>query len=131
MMAAVEKGGGDGTADEEEEEQSVLDFDMLCSMVAMQAQKGGWAKLKLNGNKEDEEEKNLVSESGGGVFRMWEGDLVYDCFHHPQLALHSTWYLYIYISCFLLSLNSNSQQFPLLTIQRALLINCTLQLSML
>ncbi|KAI3466621.1 hypothetical protein Pfo_023284 [Paulownia fortunei] len=94
MMAAVGKGegGAAATADEEEkllmEGETVLDFDMLCSTVAMQAQKGGWGKL--NGEKEEE---NLVSECnqyGGGVFRMWEGELVYDCLADRRIAIQST-----------------------------------------
>ncbi|KAL8045907.1 hypothetical protein ABFX02_08G144100 [Erythranthe guttata] len=97
-MAAVEKGGvataaAAVAAKAEEEEQylmegeRVLDFDMLCSMVAVQAQKGGWGKL--NGGGGDREEDNLVPD-GGGVFRMWEGEIVYDCFDDRRLAIHST-----------------------------------------
>ncbi|KAL7130168.1 hypothetical protein ABFS83_13G115400 [Erythranthe nasuta] len=82
-------------AEEEErllmEEMTVLDFDMLCSTVAMQAHKGKWGKL--NGDNSNEEEDNLDSDydyGGGGVHRMWEGDLVYDFLQHRPIALQST-----------------------------------------
>ncbi|KAK6149831.1 hypothetical protein DH2020_017356 [Rehmannia glutinosa] len=91
MMAEPEKRGGTAAAEEEErllmEEVTVLDFDMLCSTVAMQAHKGKWGKL--NGDKEEE---NIVSDYyqyGGGVHRMWEGELVYDCFDDRRIALES------------------------------------------
>ncbi|CAA3022604.1 cell number regulator 5 [Olea europaea subsp. europaea] len=94
MTAVLEK--REAAAAEEEEERllmegmAVLDFDMLCSTVAMQAQKGTWGKL--NESNEDEEEAILFknNENGGGVFRMWEGELIYDCFDHRQIALQST-----------------------------------------
>ncbi|KAK6124018.1 hypothetical protein DH2020_042234 [Rehmannia glutinosa] len=53
----------------------------------MQAHKGKWGKL--NGDKEEE---NIVSDYyqyGGGVHRMWEGELVYDCFDDRRIALES------------------------------------------
>ncbi|CAA2934293.1 Hypothetical predicted protein [Olea europaea subsp. europaea] len=94
MTTVLEK--REAAAAEEEEERllmegmAVLDFDMLCSTVAMQAQKGTWGKL--NESNEDEEEAILFknNENGGGVFRMWEGELIYDCFDHRQIALQST-----------------------------------------
>lgn len=46
----------------------VLDFDMLCSSVALQSAHGSWGKLGGG----DEEQQ-------GGVLRMWEGELL-DCF---------------------------------------------------
>ncbi|KAL3820627.1 hypothetical protein ACJIZ3_006532 [Penstemon smallii] len=90
------EGGGVPTAAEEEqrllmEDVTVLDFDMLCSTVALQAQKvNNWGKL----NSENEDE-NLVSEKydykyGEGVFRMWEGEIVYDCLDDRHIALQST-----------------------------------------
>ncbi|KAL2475443.1 PLAC8 family protein [Abeliophyllum distichum] len=103
METGLEKrevGGGlaAAAAEEEEEEEerllmegiAVLDFDMLCSTVAMQAQKGTWGKL--NESNEEEEEAILYrnNENGGGVFRMWEGELIYDCFDDRQIALQST-----------------------------------------
>lgn len=93
-MAELEKRGGEQAAAAAEEERllgeevAVLDFDMLCSTVAMQAQKGKWGEL--NG---DNEEENIVSDYhdyGGGVHRMWEGELVYDCFDDRRLALQSS-----------------------------------------
>ncbi|CAI9756528.1 unnamed protein product [Fraxinus pennsylvanica] len=95
MMTGLEK--RDAAAAKQEEEEmllmegmAVLDFDMLCSTVAMQAEKGTWGKL--NESNEDEEEAILFrnNENGGGVFRMWEGELIYDCFDHRQIALQST-----------------------------------------
>ncbi|KAI4299263.1 hypothetical protein L6164_032740 [Bauhinia variegata] len=68
--------------DEEETEgllegMAVLDFDMLCSTVALQTQ-GKWTKLG------DEEEGG----ESGGVLRMWEGELL-DCFDDRRVALES------------------------------------------
>ncbi|XP_022878045.1 uncharacterized protein LOC111396029 isoform X1 [Olea europaea var. sylvestris] len=97
MTTVLEKREAAAAEEEEEEEErllmegvAVLDFDMLCSTVAMQAQKGTWGKL--NESNEDEEEAILFknNENGGGVFRMWEGELIYDCFDHRQIALQST-----------------------------------------
>lgn len=67
--------------DEEEfmEGMTVLDFDMLCSTVALQAQ-GKWRKLDDDG----EEEGGEV----GGVFRMWEGELL-DCFEDRRISVES------------------------------------------
>ncbi|KAJ7968442.1 Protein PLANT CADMIUM RESISTANCE like [Quillaja saponaria] len=60
---------------------AVLDFNMLCSTVALQTQ-GKWRK---SGTVGDEEE----GEEFGGVFRMWEGEL-FDCFDDHCVALEST-----------------------------------------
>ncbi|XP_071934971.1 uncharacterized protein [Coffea arabica] len=79
---------------EEEEKESlmekvaVLDFDMLCATVAMQSQKGKWDKLNA-GENGDEEEDIVVYGNGGGVLRMWEGELLYDCFDDRRIALQS------------------------------------------
>ncbi|XP_042031062.1 uncharacterized protein LOC121777774 [Salvia splendens] len=85
-MTELERRGGEQAAAEEErllsEEVSVLDFDMLCSTVAMQAQQGKWGKL--NGDEEAE------LGYGGGVHRMWEGELFYDCLDDRRLALQSS-----------------------------------------
>ncbi|KAF7803575.1 cell number regulator 5 [Senna tora] len=59
---------------------AVVDFDMLCSTVALQTQ-GKWGKLGSNG---DEEEGGEF----GGVLRMWEGELL-DCFEDRRIALES------------------------------------------
>ncbi|KAL3627622.1 hypothetical protein CASFOL_028985 [Castilleja foliolosa] len=102
MTSELEKRGGAAAAEKEEEaerllveEVTVLDFDMLCATVAMQAQKGNWGKL--NGG--DNEEENVVSDYkngyGGGLYRMWEGELVNDCFEDRRIALQSIccpWY---------------------------------------
>ncbi|KAK8488229.1 hypothetical protein V6N13_120036 [Hibiscus sabdariffa] len=94
-MAEVEKqekvvvNGGKMEEEEEEEEEvllegmAVLDFDMLCSTVALQTQ-GKWSKL-------ESADDPLEQESGefGGVFRMWEGDVVLDFLDDRRLALES------------------------------------------
>ncbi|KAL5054388.1 hypothetical protein RYX36_035070 [Vicia faba] len=72
----------------EEEEKllenvAVLDFDVLCSSVALKASQGKWGNL---GTTEEEEEENGVF---GGVLRMWEGEL-FDCFDHRRIAIEST-----------------------------------------
>ncbi|KAK7319589.1 hypothetical protein RJT34_04312 [Clitoria ternatea] len=70
--------------DEEEEKErlienvAVLDFDMLCSTVALHAAHGKWGKLGV-----DEEGGEI-----GGVFRMWEGEIL-DCFDDQRIALES------------------------------------------
>lgn len=102
-MVAVDK------AEEEEKERflegmPVLDFDMLCSTVALQTQ-GKWSKL------EHVEGGDVVGGEGGdfgGVLRMWEGELL-DCFDDRRIALESAWsvlsllqifYIYFSIGCF-------------------------------
>ena len=92
-MAETEKGLGAAAASAaeggEEEERllegmMVLDFDMLCSTVAMQTQ-GKWTKL-------DQCEDDFEHGGGelGGVLRMWEGELL-DCFDDRRIALESAW----------------------------------------
>ncbi|XP_061349371.1 protein PLANT CADMIUM RESISTANCE 8-like [Gastrolobium bilobum] len=76
--------------EEEENERlldgmAVLDFDMLCSTVALQAAHGKWGKL---GTEEEEEEEEEGVEFGG-VLRMWEGEIL-DCFDDRRIALEST-----------------------------------------
>ncbi|KAE8707502.1 hypothetical protein F3Y22_tig00110383pilonHSYRG00067 [Hibiscus syriacus] len=91
-MAEVEKqdkvdvNGGKKEDEEEEmllEGMAVLDFDMLCSTVASQTQ-GKWRKL-------ESAEDPLEQGSGdfGGVFRMWEGEVVLDFLDDRRLALES------------------------------------------
>ncbi|KAL5579271.1 hypothetical protein UlMin_011713 [Ulmus minor] len=76
-------------AGEEEKERfvegmSVLDFDMLCSTVALQTQ-GKWTKLEdLEGGGEEGGEGGEF----GGVLRMWEGELL-DCFDDRRIAIES------------------------------------------
>ncbi|KAL8460262.1 hypothetical protein ACS0TY_031977 [Phlomoides rotata] len=90
-MAELEKSGGAEAAVVEEEERllgkeaTALDFDMLCATVALQSQQGKWGKL----NEENGDVPNYI-QSGGGVHRMWEGELVYDFFDDRRLALQST-----------------------------------------
>lgn len=61
---------------------AVLDFDVLCSSVALKAAQGKWGKL---GTMEEDEESGVF----GGVLRMWEGELL-DCFDDRRIALEST-----------------------------------------
>ncbi|XP_071697480.1 uncharacterized protein [Rutidosis leptorrhynchoides] len=95
--------------DEEEKERliEVLDFDKLCSRVAMKTNQGKWNnKLHEDNNyynnqecyddddDDDDEMEVLELGGGGGVFRMWEGDLV-ECFDDQRLLLQSSfcpWY---------------------------------------
>ncbi|KAL7593500.1 uncharacterized protein LOC111906898 [Lactuca sativa] len=95
MMADSEKQVGAAVAmvvEEEEKERliervPVLDFDILCSTVAMKTNQGKWNKLEENYEEDG-------GEFGGGVFRMWEGDLL-DCYDDRRLVLQSSfcpWY---------------------------------------
>ncbi|XP_057960599.1 cell number regulator 5 [Malania oleifera] len=58
---------------------AVLDFDVLCSTVAMQTQ-GKWRRL------EQDEDGN--GGDFGGVLRMWEGEIL-DCFDDHRIALET------------------------------------------
>ncbi|XVF87602.1 hypothetical protein PTKIN_Ptkin18bG0133200 [Pterospermum kingtungense] len=94
-MAELEKqgkivvnGNKEGGGGEEEEERllegmAVLDFDMLCSTVALQTQ-GKWRKLE--GPEDCSEPGNGDS---GGVLRMWEGEVVLDFLDDRRVALES------------------------------------------
>ncbi|GAB2298744.1 hypothetical protein Dimus_032818 [Dionaea muscipula] len=85
IMGVVE---GEREGEEEEEgerllgEMAVLDFDMLCSTVAMQSQ-GKWRLFENEGGEDDDGEGDF-----GGVFRMWEGEVL-DCFQDHRIALES------------------------------------------
>ncbi|KAF9618274.1 hypothetical protein IFM89_000909 [Coptis chinensis] len=63
---------------------SVLDFDMLCATVALQAQTGGGfsSREKLDDDYESS------GEFGGGVQRMWEGEIL-DCFEDRRIAVET------------------------------------------
>ncbi|KAK2447156.1 PLAC8 family protein [Trifolium repens] len=82
----------EGRKEEEEGEEkerllegmAVLDFDMLCSSVALQTANGTWGKLGGTSFGDDEQR----SEEFGGVLRMWEGELL-DCFEHRRIAVES------------------------------------------
>lgn len=85
----VVNGGADGKEEEEKllmDGVAVLDFDMLCSAVAaMQSQgKCKWTELDNQEHLEDSE------FGGGGVLRMWEGDLL-NCLDDRSIALESAW----------------------------------------
>lgn len=81
---------------EEEKERllegtAVLDFDMLCSSVALQTAHGTWGKLGgTNFGGDDDDDGEQRGEEFGGVLRMWEGEVL-DCFDHRCIALESTW----------------------------------------
>ncbi|TKY71608.1 PLANT CADMIUM RESISTANCE 8 [Spatholobus suberectus] len=68
---------GEGEKERLLEGMAVLDFDMLCSSVALQSEHGSWGK---HGGGEEEQQ--------GGVLRMWEGDLL-DCFDDRRIAFES------------------------------------------
>ncbi|KAG7033912.1 hypothetical protein SDJN02_03637 [Cucurbita argyrosperma subsp. argyrosperma] len=80
-----DRGLGNVVVGEEEEKLlegvTLVDFDMLCSTVAMQTQ-GKWAKLETTHDAPMEPDL-------GGVFRMWEGELL-DCFDDRRIAIEST-----------------------------------------
>ncbi|CAH2042905.1 unnamed protein product, partial [Thlaspi arvense] len=91
LMAEAEKRGAAGvaTADEGDKEEerflggvTVLDFDMLCSTVAMQTE-GKYRKLQVHDEGEGGQDKEF-----GGILRMWEGELL-DCFEDRRIALES------------------------------------------
>ncbi|KAI3716924.1 hypothetical protein L1987_68158 [Smallanthus sonchifolius] len=77
---------GRAAKDEERliERVAVLDFDMLCSTVAMKTNEGKWNKLEEIYDEDG-------GELGGGVFRMWEGDVL-DCFDDRRLVLQSSFF---------------------------------------
>uniref|UniRef100_A0ACD5V1A1 Uncharacterized protein n=1 Tax=Avena sativa TaxID=4498 RepID=A0ACD5V1A1_AVESA len=70
--------------EEEEEAMAVLDFDMLCASVAMSAERrkgaAGMTAAACEG---------LGEGAGGGVQRMWEGDVVIDCLEDRRIALEA------------------------------------------
>ncbi|XP_047309114.1 cell number regulator 2 [Impatiens glandulifera] len=81
-----------GSEDKQEEEEqklldgvATLDFDMLCSMVAMQTE--GKRRILNDGDDDDLDGGGAAGESGG-VFRMWEGELL-DCFDDRRLAIET------------------------------------------
>jgi len=70
---------GDGEKESLLESTAVVDFDLLCSSVALRSSHGSWGKL---GGRDDEQQ--------GGVLRMWEGELL-DCFDDRRIAFESAW----------------------------------------
>lgn len=90
-MGDLEKQVGN---EEEERERlmegmAVLDFDMLCSTVALQTQ-GKWTKLQTEQQQETHDAGGGTGDFGG-VFRLWEGELL-DCFDDRRIAIQSLWY---------------------------------------
>lgn len=67
----------------EGEGEKLLDFDMLCASVALQAQNGFSCKENWANFDDDDVQ-------AGGVQRMWEGEVL-DCFAHRGIALETTW----------------------------------------
>ncbi|KAK7362972.1 hypothetical protein VNO77_05097 [Canavalia gladiata] len=70
--------------EEEEKERliKIVDFDTLCSNVALRASHGKWGKLGIGAEEKEE------GEEFGGVLRMWEGEIL-DCFDDRCIALES------------------------------------------
>ncbi|XP_026392401.1 uncharacterized protein LOC113287777 isoform X2 [Papaver somniferum] len=88
-------GGGEGENGEKDEKfidgMAVMDFDMLCATVALQTEGGfysskgnNWGKL----NNDDDGDDIDGGEFGGGVQRMWEGD-VFDFLEDRRIALQT------------------------------------------
>ncbi|XP_068667603.1 uncharacterized protein [Aristolochia californica] len=77
--------GGDVEADEGEllEGMPVLDFDLLCTSVALQTQGYSAGKRGRTGDYDDENGGEF-----GGVQRMWEGE-VFDCFDDRKIAIET------------------------------------------
>ena len=94
-----------GRKEEDEEEKllmegmSVLDFDLLCSTVAMQTQGKYWAKLESKEEEDDDLNRYNNGGASGGGFRMWEGGVL-DCFDDRRIAIESLWYSSLSL-CFL------------------------------
>ncbi|KAJ6397031.1 hypothetical protein OIU77_021965 [Salix suchowensis] len=91
----VEVNGRKEEEEEEEEEEkllmegmSVLDFDMLCSTVAMQTQGKNWSQIESNKEEEEGDLLHYNNGGGGGGFRMWEGEVL-DCFDDRRIAMES------------------------------------------
>ncbi|KAJ4829909.1 hypothetical protein Tsubulata_025138 [Turnera subulata] len=86
-------GGKEEEMEEEVEDMSmsVLDFDLLCSTVALQTQ-GKWTRLEADHGGEKDgllgDNGNNGGGGGGGVFRMWEGELLDFC-DDRRVALES------------------------------------------
>ncbi|KAK4758944.1 hypothetical protein SAY87_020245 [Trapa incisa] len=80
---------GEGEEERLMEGFSVLDFDMLCSTVALQAAQGKWRSLGSGDSVVEGEEAAVLGDLGGGVLRMWEGDVL-DCFEDRPIALQSS-----------------------------------------
>ena len=73
--------------EEEEAMVAVLDFDMLCASVAMSAERRKGAGMMAAAASVAPGEEG----AGGGVQRMWEGDVVIDCLEDRRIALEAAW----------------------------------------
>ncbi|KAK8930837.1 hypothetical protein KSP39_PZI016309 [Platanthera zijinensis] len=67
------------------EEVAVLDFDMLCAVVALQTQ-----GMNVGRRIAKEENEYQVEVDLGGVQRMWEGDVL-GCLEDRRIAMESMW----------------------------------------
>lgn len=85
---------GEGEEEKLMEGMAVLDFDMLCSTVALQAAQGKWRSLGGGGGGAEGEDAAILGDLGGGVLRMWEGEVV-DCFEDRRIALQSSWSVFL------------------------------------
>lgn len=81
MDRRQEKAGGE-EEDSLLEGMAVLNFDVLCSTVALQTQ-GKWRTLEGDGVEID-----MGGGEFGAVLRMWEGEVL-DCFDDRPIALQS------------------------------------------
>jgi hypothetical protein len=73
---------GDSESEGEERVAAVLDFDMLCASVVLAAERRKGAAAA---------EADSDGGVGGGVQRMWEGDVVLDCLDDRRIALEAAW----------------------------------------
>ncbi|KFK35679.1 hypothetical protein AALP_AA4G023100 [Arabis alpina] len=80
VISDIGDDGGSVVVETELEGISVLDFDLLCSTVALQTQ-GKWRKLESSEREDDD-------DYGGGVLRLWEGDVM-DCLEDRNLCIES------------------------------------------
>jgi len=72
------------------EKERLIDFDTLCSKVAMNSNNGKWNTLHESYENDEYFDDEESGELGGGVFRMWEGDMLADCFDDRRLFLQSS-----------------------------------------
>lgn len=69
------------------EGMAVVNFDLLCSTVALQTQGKFY--------KQSNEEVEMDADEGefGAVLRMWEGEVL-DCFDDRRISLESAWLVF-------------------------------------
>lgn len=82
-----QRGGSESESEGEEAGvAAVLDFDMLCASVAMSAERRKGAAVTAPAGADGD-----CGGGGGGVQRMWEGDVVLDCLEDRRIALEASW----------------------------------------